>query len=188
MENTTHKIPLQALLASMLFTTNHNFGCYLNYIKVQKGYVAASDCYCLFKCDIDGLDKEFDLFVHPHQIKLLVQGIKKKDKQGDVTIEVIENDGASVVIMRFGERTVTFDKIKDVNYPDINRAIPSDDEANNAIPILNWNYMAKMQTAGKILGNKTPPSIKSTGKNKPVLIDFGAIKFNAVGVVAPIKE
>lgn len=136
----------------------------------------------------DGLDNELDLFIHPHQIKLLCVGIKKKYKKGDVVIDVTENDDKSVVIMRFDKNTIAFENVKVGNFPNPNRVIPSDDEVTNEMITLNWDYMAKMQKASKILGNKIPPTIKSTGKNKPALIDFGEIQFKAVGVVMPIKE
>ncbi|OOR90797.1 hypothetical protein LP109_05550 [Moraxella bovis] len=187
-KTTIHKIPLQVLLASVIFVPSSDVRPYLTYVKVEKGYVVSTNGYCLFKCDIDDLDKELDLFIHPHQIKLLCTGIKAKDKKGDVIIEVTENDEKSVVVMRFDKNAITFENIKVGNFPNPNRVIPSDDNVTNEMVTLNWDYMAKMQKAGKILGNLTPPSIKSTGKNKPVLIDFGKIKFKAVGLVMPIKE
>lgn len=188
MTTKTYKIPLQALLASAIFVPSNDVRPYLTYVKVEKGYVASTNGHCLFKCDIDGLDKELDLFIHPHQIKLLCVGVKAKDKKGDVTIEVTENDEKSVVVMRFDKNAITVDSVNVSRFPNPNRIIPSDDKVTNEMVTLNWDYMAKMQKAGKILGNLTPPSIKSTGKNKPALIDFGKIKFKAVGVVMPVRE
>ena len=187
-ETNTHKIPLQVLLASAIFVPSNDVRHYLTYIKVEKGYVVSTDGYCLFKCDIDGLDKELDLFIHPHQIKLLSTGIKKKDKKGDVVIEVTNNNDKSVVVMRFGKNAITFDNLKVGNFPNPNRVIPSHDKVTNEMILLNWEYMAKMQKAGTILGSSIPPSIKSMGKNKPALIDFGEIKFNAVGAVMSVRE
>lgn len=187
-ETTTHKIPLQVLLASAIFVPSNDVRTYITYVKVEKGYVASTNGHCLFKCDIDDLDKELDLFIHPHQIKLLCIGVKAKDKKGDVVIEITKYDDRSVVVMRFDKNAVTFDNIDVGKFPNPNRVIPSDDEVTNEMITLNWDYMAKMQKIGKILGNAIPPSIRSTGKNKPALIDFGEIKFKAVGVVMPIKE
>lgn len=188
MTTKTHKIPLQALLASVIFVPSSDVRPYLTYVKVEKGYVVSTNGHCLFKCDIDDLDKELDLFIHPHHIKLLCFGVKAKDKKGDVTIEVAENNEKSVVVMRFDKNAITFDDIKVGKFPDPSRVIPSDDEVTNEMITLNWEYMAKMQKAGTILGSLIPPSIKSRGKNKPALIDFGEIKFNAVGVVMPFRE
>lgn len=58
-----HKIPLQVLLASCLCVARKDFRQYLEFVKIQDGYVSSTDGHRLFVCDVDGLDKTLDLFI-----------------------------------------------------------------------------------------------------------------------------
>ena len=80
-----YKIPLQVLLASCVCVAKKDLRDHFNYVKIQDGYVTATDGHRLLLCDIDGLDKSFDLFIHPDHIKELSKGMINSARFGDVT-------------------------------------------------------------------------------------------------------
>lgn len=86
MQEITHKIPLEVLLASCICVAKYDVREYLTHVKVQNGYVGSTDGHRLFKCDIDGLDTELDLFIPPAVIKSLSLGLggqKQKRRCGN---------------------------------------------------------------------------------------------------------
>lgn len=181
-----HKIPLQVLLASCLCVAKKDSRQCLEFVKIQDGYVSSTDGHRLFLCDVDGLDKTLDVFIHPKHIKELCAGIKPKDRQGDVIIDVKNSGDDVIVVLTFGRHTLKFIGQDVGNYPNPKRIIPKDGFVDK-MTYFNWQYLIDMQKIAELLGAYKNPIIKPTAKNGAALIEFINCDFNAVGVVMPIR-
>lgn len=184
-----HTIPLEALLASCICVAKHDVREYLSYIKVQDGYVGSTDGHRLFRCDIEGLDTELDLFIPPQIIKSLSLGLVGKNRKGDVEITVKKCDDESIVIMKFANRTEKFVNDNFGKFPNLRdeKVVPTDGKITNEMIWVNWDYMVDFKKIAKILGVFPNPLLKSTGKTNPALVKFDGYE-NAIGVVMPMKE
>lgn len=176
------KIPLCVLLASCVILPKNDIRQYLCFTKIQHGAVVSGDGHRAFICEIDGLEGE--LFIHPRYIKLLASQLdvrERKDTKLDVDITI--KDG--VVIMQCQKAKVMFDDVNEGKYPDVRKAIPN--EYVDCMVNFNWQYLIDMSKIAKILGSSNHPIVKPSGKNKAAIIDFNC-KFNAMGIVMPIRE
>lgn len=193
-----YKIPLQVLLACCVCVNKKFRYCeYLDHIKIQDGYVVGLDMHRMLVCEIDGLDKSLDLFIHPKHVKDLSADLKGTEKFGDVDISIEQLDDGDYATLTFKQKSVTF-LIKDVGvYPRNIKRLVDVDTFVDTMTQFNWEYLASMQKVGKLLGISTNVKVKPTGARSGALVEF--IKsddtsysphakgqpFKAVGVVMP---
>lgn len=183
-ETITHKIPLKVLMACMLSTPKQDVREYLTYVKVENGYVASTDGHRMLVCDIDGLDKELDIFISPTHIKDLYAGIRKKDRDDDVEISIKQCDDDKIVTMQYRNRFVRFVNPITGKFPNAKRVVPSDDEFVDCMPAFNAQYILDMQKVADLV-SRGDMDILPTGKETPMLIKFPASDLKIVGVVMP---
>lgn len=175
-----YHIPLNLLLASCICASKSDFRRHLEYIKIQNGCIMSTDGHRAFRCEVDGLDKSLDLFIHPKYIKLLAQGVSRKHQCSDVIIHIKDN----VVFLEFDNRKVLFELDDVGKFPDLDRVLPTSGFVD-VMAHFHWRYLLDMQKMSKLLkGGEI--IVKPTGKNSPALIDFQS-RFNAVGIVMPIR-
>lgn len=189
MKNPTHKIPLKALLACLLSVAKNDVRHYLCYIRVQDGCVASTDGHRAIMCEIDGLDKDFGIFINPNYIKDLHIGLKKAELNGDVEISTKSVDDETIVIMQYHNRTVKFVSENHGKFPDIRKVIPQDFNTVECMPLFNIYYLMDMQKVANIISNKKflNVDIFPTGKNEPMVIKFPASDLNITGVIMPMR-
>ncbi|MBE9597147.1 hypothetical protein [Moraxella sp. K2450] len=185
-EVTTPKIPLKVLMACMLSTAKQDVREYLTYVKVQNGYVASTDGHRMLVCDIDGLDKELDIFIPPMHIKDLYIGLGKKDRNDDVEISIKEYDDDKIVTMQYRNRFVRFINPTFSKFPDVKKKIPSDDELVDCMPRFNAQFVLDMQKVADLIG-KSYMKILPTGKEIPMLIKFPTSDLKIVGIIMPMR-
>lgn len=185
----THKIPIEVLLASCICVAKNDVRERLNHIKIQDGYVGSTDGHRLFRCDIEGLDTELDLFIPPQVIKSLSLGIAGRNRKGDVEITIKKYDDEMIVKMSFLNRIEKFIHVDFGKFPNLRdeKVIPTDDKITNEMIWVDWDYMADFKKIARILGAFPNPLLKSTGKTNPALVKFISYE-NAIGIVMPMKE
>jgi len=197
-----YKIPLQVLLASCVCVAKKDLRDHFNYVKVQDGYVTATDGHRLLLCDIDGLDKSFDLFIHPDHIKELSKGIINSARFGDVTITIDQTPKGDFAVMTFAQHTVRFPIAYPGKYPDTKRLVQRHTTFVDVMAQFDWQYLAGMQKVAKLLGYVQQVKVKPTGLTTPAVIEFAELKpstryevtnpkytynFKAIGVVMPLS-
>lgn len=197
-----YKIPLQVLLASCVCVAKKDLRDHFNYVKIQDGYVTATNGHRLLLCDIDGLDKSFDLFIHPDHIKELSKGIINSARFGDVTITIDQTPKGDFAVMTFAGHTVRFPIAYPGKYPNTKRFVLTNNNFVDVMAQFDWQYLADMQKVAKLLGYAQQVKVKPTGLTSPAVIEFTEVKpstryevtnpkyiynFKAVGIVMPLS-
>lgn len=184
-----HKIPLKALMACTLSVAKNDVRHFLYYIKVQDGYVASTDGHRAIMCEIDGLDKDFNIFINPSHIKDLHIGLKKAELNGDVEISIKSVDDETIVIMQYHNRTVKFVGENHGKFPDVRKVIPQDLNTVECMPLFNIRYLMDMQKVADIISWRKILNVEicPTGKNKPIIIKFPTSDLNITGVIMPMR-
>lgn len=153
----------------------------LKYVKVQNGYVVATDGHRMIKVDLN-IDKDINILIPPKMIKAL------RKKSGDVVITKTNENGKDMVTMKTKHTTVIFEN-KNIKYPDVLQAIPSEDNITDEMIWLNWGYMNDFKKIAKLLGCVyDSPMVNPTGKDKLAFVQFLGAKYDVMGYIMPMRS
>lgn len=180
-----HEIPLLILLSACKCVAKRTSRPHLQFIRVEKGQVIAVDGIKMFWCEVDGLDKELEIFIYPNLIKELARsGLNKK---GLVTIELKNLDDDNLLVcLSYQGFEVSYPHPKDIETPNYFLVVPENKEMNICVPTYDWLQMAELQKINKILGSSLPFEIRPTGLHSATFVNFVGCNYpTAKAIIMP---
>lgn len=192
----TVTIPVNVLKACILVCSISFDRPFLRNVRVQNGYVCATDGIRAIKVDL-GLDKDIAFSIPKKVVKSLkTYRTLALAEANDVIFEIKDVDeigerklAITAKQMLMGKALNTCEFEDDLGkYPNIVRNLPNEVEANDKMVWLDWGMVATFQKVAKRLGAiYDSPMLRATGDDKPVIVHILGTKYDVKACIMPLR-